>query len=355
MMKRRYYIFALMIMMLFCGEVNAFTCGYYIEKEFWNLHIDYEVEDDTITFYDKRHSGGYIIDTVMDFYVGEEYKGKTNQEQIKILAKFLDNKCQKKVYVCQGENRDVYDYTEPTYAILFDNQYELEARQYNGKMYSYDFGDNLDEADVMNTIEFGGGNNCFEVPIYEKSVVDADIVEVIGQNCDYVDKYLNGKGSVSPLEEYYKECNTNHNIESCHTYDENRNLLKSYCYSTIEYTNFNNPCVHICANDVPIAIGKIEGSFGDNDCHISNKIINFIANILKWGKYFAPVLVIILSIFDFIKAIAAQNDEDMKKSQTRFAKRLIAAALLFIVPFLIYFVLDKFNLINNDPYCGLFK
>ena len=89
------------------------------------------------------------------------------------------------------------------------------------------------------------------------------------------------------------------------------------------------------------------------DC--KNKIINFIANILKWGKYFAPVLVIILSIFDFIKAIAAQKDEDMKKSQERFVKRLIAAALLFIVPFLIYFVLDKFNLINNDPYCGLFK
>ena len=88
-------------------------------------------------------------------------------------------------------------------------------------------------------------------------------------------------------------------------------------------------------------------SIGEDKCALTVSIITFISNILKWAKYIAPILVIILSILDFIKAIAAQNDDDMKKAQGKFVKRLIVAALLFLLPLIINFMLKTFGLYNS--------
>ena len=70
-------------------------------------------------------------------------------------------------------------------------------------------------------------------------------------------------------------------------------------------------------------------------------------NVLKWAKYIAPALVIILSMLDFIKAIASQSDDEMKKAQGKFVKRLIVAALLFLLPFIINFMLKTFGIYNS--------
>ena len=88
-------------------------------------------------------------------------------------------------------------------------------------------------------------------------------------------------------------------------------------------------------------------------CNVSDKLINWIANIIRWVRYLAPVLVIILGILDFIKAIASQSEDEMKKVQKRFVIRLIVAALFFLIPFILEFALKAFNLLSEDPYCGL--
>ena len=59
-------------------------------------------------------------------------------------------------------------------------------------------------------------------------------------------------------------------------------------------------------------------------------------------------------ILDFIKAIASESDDEMKKVSARFAKRLIAAALIFIIPFILDFILRMFNigLDAENPFCS---
>ena len=86
-------------------------------------------------------------------------------------------------------------------------------------------------------------------------------------------------------------------------------------------------------------------------CGFSEKLIIYIANIVKWAKYIVPVIVIVLGILDFIKAIAADKEDEMKKAQGKFIKRLIAAALIFIIPFIIEFVLNKMGFDANG--CGI--
>ena len=107
----------------------------------------------------------------------------------------------------------------------------------------------------------------------------------------------------------------------------------------------------MCLN-VKKLIAKKEGNEGLSTCGFSGRLMSFISNILRWAKYLLPVFVIVLGILDFMKAIGADKEDEMKKAQQRFIKRLIAAALLFIVPLILEFVLDKMGFGYDD--CGLF-
>ena len=127
--------------------------------------------------------------------------------------------------------------------------------------------------------------------------------------------------------------------------------MQSFCKQKLSNSNYtkNNRCLLECLtlND---KLAELEGKLCDskndqdcNDCGLSDQIIAFIYNILKWVKYIAPVLVIILGILDFVKALAAQDDDAMKKAQGKFVKRLIAAVLLFLLPLIIDYVLSVFH------------
>ncbi len=72
-----------------------------------------------------------------------------------------------------------------------------------------------------------------------------------------------------------------------------------------------------------------DGDFG--------KILNSILGIVR---FLVPILIIGLSIADYIKAIVAQNQDEIKKSTQRLIKRLIIGVLIFALPTLLKFVLN---------------
>lgn len=122
------------------------------------------------------------------------------------------------------------------------------------------------------------------------------------------------------------------------------------CNSIMGTMNYDdsNSCVKDC-----LEFSKKVKSFDPkslNDCGFSDKLSNWIINIIKWIKYILPVIVIILGILDFIKAMGSEKEDEMKKAQNRFVKRLIAAALVFLVPFIIEFILEKMGFVSNS--CG---
>ncbi len=86
---------------------------------------------------------------------------------------------------------------------------------------------------------------------------------------------------------------------------------------------------------------KTEGSFG----WLLQKLLNYI-------KIAGPILVVLLSSLDFIKAIASNEEDAFKKAQSRLIIRLVAALALFLVPTFVELLLGLINGIN-DPTCGL--
>lgn len=140
------------------------------------------------------------------------------------------------------------------------------------------------------------------------------------------------------------------NLEKIENYSNIKNELNVFCDDQSKHGNYLDVCVWACEG-LSYDINKIEGTKA-GECGFSDRLIAFIVNILKWIKYLVPALIIILSIIDFMKAIGADKDDEMKKAQQKFMKRLIIAALIFIVPFILEFVITKMGFNYNS--CGIF-
>ena len=56
------------------------------------------------------------------------------------------------------------------------------------------------------------------------------------------------------------------------------------------------------------------------------------------------------SILDFIKAIASNSEDEMRKVGSKFVKRLIVAAIIFLLPLMLEFLLGIFGIATSD-YC----
>lgn len=68
-----------------------------------------------------------------------------------------------------------------------------------------------------------------------------------------------------------------------------------------------------------------------------------IKKFLFYFKIAAPILVLLLSTMDFIKAIVTNDDDTMKKVQKKLIIRIIIAILLLIIPTIVELLLDVFG------------
>ena len=83
-----------------------------------------------------------------------------------------------------------------------------------------------------------------------------------------------------------------------------------------------------------------------------NSVAWLLQQVLNFIKIVGPVLVIVLSSFDFVKVIIKSDDEAMQKAQKKLITRLILAALLFFIPIIAEVLLDLFGLTSAST-CGL--
>ena len=85
------------------------------------------------------------------------------------------------------------------------------------------------------------------------------------------------------------------------------------------------------------------------DCEDLGDLKRDLDNFFNFFKAIIPLLVIGLSTYDFIKAITAKDDKDIKKSFTKLMKRFIYAIILFFLPILIELLLGL--IIENADVC----
>jgi len=84
---------------------------------------------------------------------------------------------------------------------------------------------------------------------------------------------------------------------------------------------------------------------------IPEEIRDWINSTLNLVKYVALALVIVLGILDFIKAAASGEADQMKKSGSKFLKRIIAVVILFLLPVIVELVLNLIEIYGADSAC----
>lgn len=64
---------------------------------------------------------------------------------------------------------------------------------------------------------------------------------------------------------------------------------------------------------------------------VPNDLFNIVSTIITLIKIGVPLLLIIFGMLDLGKAVVAQKEDEIKKGQQTFIKRIVAAILVFFV------------------------
>lgn len=80
-----------------------------------------------------------------------------------------------------------------------------------------------------------------------------------------------------------------------------------------------------------VGIGGCSHLPGLENINIDVKIANAVHTIIVAIKVVVPILLVIFGMLDLFKGITAQKDDEIKKGQQIFIKRLISAAIVFFV------------------------
>lgn len=115
--------------------------------------------------------------------------------------------------------------------------------------------------------------------------------------------------------------------------------------------NNNIPNTNVSGEEVNVDCETIFGSKDDP------KSLRYLINeILSYVKIIVPILLILLGTLDFAKAVIASKEDEMKKAQATFIKRVIAAVAVFFVPILIDFIMELADIVwagTGYSSCGL--
>ena len=168
---------------------------------------------------------------------------------------------------------------------------------------------------------------------------------------------VNCRPIVSVPEQFF-----NNGTFSCPTYIYANERLSgtdsaTYIYDIIG-TGDENDSPDMPLGDDPIAGVDTEGWNSEIAC---DDIFHFnqvgsvgwmLQTIFNYIKIIGPILVVLLSSIDFIKAVLGTDEKAMKEAQSKLIIRLIAALALFLIPTLLQLLLSLIN-IALQPECFL--
>lgn len=217
------------------------------------------------------------------------------------------------------------------------------------------FNDDLDKKDI---------ENAFWYDLKEDNIRDFTLIEEGNKdksNSELVDDYncITYSSSIEEMKKAIQESDSkscDDNAEFTRIYQDLSAVCESY-RSTSMYTKDDGgnivaqACNKACSmlNDDIALICKDESAQFGSCGSLGKESTQWLFRLVRIVRYAVPALLVILSILDFIKAIASESEDEMKKATGKFTKRLVAAVLLFLIPFILDFILAIFDIPGLDP------
>ncbi len=135
----------------------------------------------------------------------------------------------------------------------------------------------------------------------------------------------------------------------------NQNQLMN---ETIMFTYIDDDKSNMCGGEIAKDPSKNNDTEDKDDNYpiTSGETIKLIKQIYNIIKIIIPVLIIGLSIVDFLKVILISDDKNYKSAWDKFTKRLIIGVIFFLVPLLVSFLLNISGMdIGEQSFLEIFK
>lgn len=348
-------IFTLFLMFTSIVVVNAkttiMTCEYFKPKDSFS----------------NTQAAGVLCDIYSDYShqcymkVGSESATRSsNKEKIQNWGKAIGLTWQAKEYV--QKNNKCPDYM----LIKMDNGidgYELHAAEnmsdlmnltytLNGQRYQA----TLKGIEISDDAKKKAEN---EVKAYTEAInntINNYSIESCAEQDKTITKYNKCKTIISNLKNNISEWNTNvYNWIQQGYFTEADEIIQNYRAAVRTSENFFNKSdqeLEEKNKEIQNELGIGDGSKEDLDIGFVTGNLNcdgifsrefgkILKQIMDIIKFIVPILIIGLSIVDFIKALAAQNQDELKKSANKLVIRLIIGILIFVLPTLLEFLLKQ--------------
>ena len=122
-------------------------------------------------------------------------------------------------------------------------------------------------------------------------------------------------------------------------------LFCTFFVSNPEYVGASTGEVVYKLDEAGDGCDAIFGDPGDE-----SSVAYFLNQVLSIMMYAGPILCLVLSVSDFVKAAASQDKDALSKATKTTGKRIILAMILFFIPVLVNFL---FPLLGWYGTCGI--
>lgn len=371
-MKKRIFSFLMIFMALFMVDKMSVSatkvCSYGVrtgdDPNTWSKRIEFEVEAWNKVYINAPQSP-YLSNVYnLESVTGQryDYKGKVKVSDILLGDKLggLDDG-DIYLYISLYPTETVYNNLKGECPKILNYKQKTETVPLAGGAWAgWHLGlynDDLDKkSEDYDWFRFINDDYSEEGVFIEESQKDAPLA-------DLVDNYgcITYSSSLDEIKKTAVAKSCDNNPDFNYKYQELSQICESYRSTALYATDDGDKimaksCQKACSRLKDDIAGICNAAPDGGYCgSLGNKVVNWIFRIVRIVRYAIPVLLILLSILDYIKALAADNEDEMKKVTSRFVRRLIAAALIFIVPFILDFILRIFNIpgLNaSNPFCA---
>lgn len=82
------------------------------------------------------------------------------------------------------------------------------------------------------------------------------------------------------------------------------------------------------------------------DVVIDDSIADVVHTVIRAIQIVVPIILVVFGMIDMLKGVSSQKEDEIKKGQQTFVKRVIAAALVFFVIAIVKFIISAVS--NNS-------
>lgn len=318
---------------------------YYCDGKYWSPGHSCAGLDNTQEYFAVL-TLDYVGDTIS---ITEIQAGAFNKDD--------DNALQ---YLEKDEKQSVYDATNGDFDYVYDltllekyyKKTHTVPKEFVVSSYQTSGGEVFNNRSLQNT-------RYFKFSISEWEIIRNDSTETYFS----MDNELNKESLVcSDLDEFKKELEASVKLYGSNSEDAKYyvDVMETKCDN---YLAFNKDTKVGCYSEC-LDIRKYLSNLGidaynsTNSCGIGERMIAWLVRILKLLRFIVPILVIVLSTFEYVSAFMSNDDDAFKKAGGRFGKRLFIMILFFTLPSILQFVFNVFNvdgLSSSNPYCLKWK